>query len=115
VERTPRFSYFVGYRRISPIDSNLIGGGINYEVNEKHRIGVQTWYDLDRGQVGQFDVAIVRKWPRFYTGLIFGLDNVEDNINISFSIWPEGAPGAVLGSRQFTSLAETTALRAEDD
>ena len=37
VERTPRFSYFLGYRLIADTDSNLIGGGVNYELNEKYQ------------------------------------------------------------------------------
>ncbi len=114
VERTPRFSYFVGYRRIGDTDSNLIGGGANYEINFKHRVAVRTYYDLNRGETEEFDISLIRRFPRWYAALTFGLDNIENNVNVGVSIWPEGAPQAVIGSHRFTSLSESTGIRPED-
>lgn len=114
VERTPRFSYFVGYRRIHDTNSNLVGGGANYELNEKHRIAVRGYYDLDRGETHSFDVSIIRKWPRWYTALTFQLDKIEEDFSVGLSVWPEGAPNVAVGSRRFTSLSESTGIRPED-
>jgi len=113
VERSPRLAYFVGYRRIGDTDSNLVGGGANYELNAKYRLAVRSYYDLQRGEMETFDISLVRKWPRWYTAVTFGLDNIEETIDVGFSVWPEGAPSAVLGSRRYTSLSETTAIRPE--
>jgi hypothetical protein len=113
VERSPRLSYFVGYRRIGDTDSNLVGGGINYELSSKYRMTTRTYYDLERGEVETFDISLVRKWPRWYTAVTFGLDNIEEDIDIGFSIWPEGAPNLTLGSRRYTSLSESTGIRPE--
>lgn len=114
VERTPRFSYFVGYRRIGDTNSNLVGGGLNYEINAKHRFAVRSYYDLDRGETESFDISIIRRFPRWYAALTFGLDNIEEDVSIGLSVWPEGAPQAVIGSRRFTSLSESTGIRPED-
>ncbi|GMU20984.1 MAG: hypothetical protein AMXMBFR13_10800 [Phycisphaerae bacterium] len=114
VERTPRFSYFVGYRRIGDTESNLLGAGMNYELNVKHRLALRGYYDLDRGEMETFDVTVIRKWPRWYTAVTFGLNNIEEDIGLSFSIWPEGAPTAVIGGRRYTSVAESTGIRPED-
>ncbi|HOA74236.1 MAG TPA: LPS assembly protein LptD [Phycisphaerae bacterium] len=115
VEYTPRFSYVLGYRRIADTDSNLIGLGTNYEFNSKYRMAFRGYYDIERSKMETFDVTIVRRWPRWFTAVTFGLDNIEEDIHISFSIWPEGAPRLALGSRKYTSLAQTTAIRAADE
>jgi hypothetical protein len=114
VERTPRFSYFLGYRLISDTDSNLVGGGFNYEINTKHRIAVRSYYDIERHETDEFDVTLIRKFPRFNAGFTFGLDNIENDIHFSVSIWPEGVPTAAIGSRRYTRLSESTAIRPED-
>ena len=114
VERTPRFSYFVGYRRIHDTDSHLLGAGANYEINAKHRLAVRTYYDLERSRTEEFDITIVRKFPRWYAALTFSADQIEDDFGIGLSIWPEGAPQAALGSRRYTGLSTSTGIRPED-
>lgn len=115
VEQTPRFSYVVGYRRIGPTDSNLIGGGANYRFNSKYSGAVRLYYDIEYSKVAELDVTIVRRWPRWYTALTFGLDNIEEDISISLSAWPEGAPGLALGSRRYTGLSRGMGIRAEEE
>jgi len=114
VERTPRFSYALGYRRIHETDSNLLGLGANYELNTKHRLGLRAFYDLERNKAESFDIAIVRKFPRWYAAVVFGVDNIEKDVSISLSMWPEGAPEASIGTRRFTSLGTGTGIRPED-
>jgi hypothetical protein len=113
VERSPRLSYFVGYRRIHDTNSNLAGGGINYELNAKNRLAVRGYFDLERGRTETFDITLVRKWPRWYTGMTFGVDKVRDVFNASMSVWPEGVPTAAIGSHRYTSLSESTGIRPE--
>lgn len=114
VERTPRFSYFVGYRRIGDTQSNLVGGGFNYQINEKHTLAIRSYYDLDRGELEQLDLAVIRKWPRFNTAVTLGLNQIEDNFQIGLTIWPEGMPNTAIGNRQFTNLSEGIGLRGEN-
>ena len=114
VERTPRLSYFVGYRRIGDTDSNLLGAGANYIINEKHRLAVRTYYDCERSETEQFDITLVRKFPRWYAALTFAMEQINDNISVGLSLWPEGAPQAAIGNRRFTRLATSTGIRPED-
>jgi lipopolysaccharide assembly outer membrane protein LptD (OstA) len=114
VERTPRFSYFVGYRRVADISSNLVGGGVNYKINDKYTFAGRTFYDLDRNELEELEVSIIRKWPRWYTALTFGLDNVPRDVSLSLSAWPEGAPRATLGNRRYSALSESTGIRPEN-
>ncbi len=110
VERTPRFSYLVGYRYIEESNSNLLGVALNYQIDRKHAIAVREEFDLGRGETLDFTVAYIRRYPRWFVALAFELDEAEDNAGVSISIWPEGIPKASIGSRRFTGLATTTAF-----
>ena len=111
VERLPRLAYVFGYRRAGDIDMNLIGGGWNYKLNEKHLTTVRSWFDLDRGELGEISLAYVRKLPRWYVALSFDYDRIDDDISVSLSFWPEGVPEWAIGSRRFTGLSTSTGIR----
>jgi hypothetical protein len=110
VERSPRFSYLFGYRFIEEIDSNLLGFGMNYKIDEKHMLAFREEFDLDRGDTLDFSIGYVRKFPRWYVAVTFDLDESKDDAGVSISAWPEGLPRAALGSRRFTGLATATTL-----
>ncbi len=114
VERTPRLSYFFGYRRIHDTDSNLIGFGTNYQLNSKYSTALRTYYDIERSELEEFDISIIRKWPRWYTAITFGLDNIDENISLGFTLWPEGAPRMALGDKRLAAVAESTGIRPEE-
>ncbi len=111
VERLPRLAYVFGWRHAGDIDLDLIGGGYNYKINEKHITALRVWYDLDRTQLGEISVSYVRHLPRWYFALNFEVDEVLDDVSISVSLWPEGIPEWTLGSRRFTGLSTTTGIR----
>jgi hypothetical protein len=111
VERPPRMSYLVGYRYIGETESNLLGVDLNYRMTEKDILAIREAFDLDRGQTLDFTIALIRRFPRWYSALSFAVDEAEDDIGISFTLWPEGLPQAALGSRRFTGLATTTRLQ----
>lgn len=108
VERTPRFGYLVGYRYIGDTESNLLGLETNYRLTEKHTLALREQFDIDRGKTLEFTIALIRRFPRWYSALSFDLDNAEDDFGISLSVWPEGLPQAALGSKRFTGLAQST-------
>jgi len=110
VDRTPRFSYLLGYRFIEETDSNLLGFGMNYRIDEKHTIAFREQFDIDRGDTLDFSVGYIRKFPRWFVGVTFELDEAEDVASVSLSIWPQGLPRATLGSRRFSSLESSTAI-----
>ncbi len=114
VERSPRLSYFVGWRRIDDTDSNLFGFGGNYQIDEKHTIGMRNYFDLDRGSTESVDFAIIRRFPRWYVSLTFELDQFQDNTSVSLALWPEGYPNVGLGSKRYTGLATSTAIETSN-
>ncbi|MGB0714313.1 MAG: hypothetical protein ACPGXK_00430 [Phycisphaerae bacterium] len=111
VERTPRFSYLLGYRYIGETNSNLLAFDLNYKLSEKHSIALRELFDLSTGRTLDFTVGFVRKFPRWYGAISFELDDTEDDFGVSFSIWPEGLPNVTLGSRRFTGLATSTRIQ----
>ena len=111
VERSPRFSYLVGYRLIEESDSELLGIDMNYRLTEKHTLALRELFDLAEGRALDFTVALIRKFPHWFGAISFAFDEPEDDFGISLSVWPEGLPEATLGSRRFTRLGTTTHLR----
>ena len=111
VERSPRLSYVVGYRFIEESNSNLLGFDMNYRMTEKHTLALRELFDLARGETLDFTVALIRKYPRWFTALSFALDQAENDLGVSVSIWPEGLPRAALGSKRFTGVSNISRLR----
>ena len=111
VERLPRLAYVFGYRHAGDINMDLIGGGYNYKLSEKHITSVRTWFDAERGDLGEIAVAYIRKLPRWNVGLTFEYERYEEDFTISLSIWPEGVPEWTLGSRRFSGVSSTTGIR----
>jgi len=111
IERLPRLAYVFGYRHAGDIDLDLVGGGFNYRLNEKHISAVRIWYDVDQSELGELALSYIRKLPRWYFAVNFEVDEVFDDVKISVSLWPEGIPEWTLGSRRFTGLSTTTGIK----
>ncbi len=111
VERTPRFSYFIGWRYLNEINSSLVGLGGNYKISAKHTIALREYFDIERGDTLEFGITYIRKLPRWYVAITFELDKAEDDFGISLSAWPEGAPQMTLGSRRFSNVPGYTGIR----
>lgn len=111
VERSPRFSYLIGYRMIEESDSELFAVDMNYRLTEKHTLAVRELFDLGEGRTLDLTVALIRKFPHWFGAISFAFDEAEDDFGISVSVWPEGLPQAALGSRRFTRLGGNTLLR----
>ena len=44
-------------------------------------------------------------------GVTFEIDDAQDRTGISLSAWPEGLPSVAIGSRRYTGIVESTAIR----
>lgn len=110
-ERLPRLATFVGWRYIHDTDSNLVGFGSNYKLNEKHTVGFRDYFDIEEGRNLETQLILIRRWPRWYTGVSVEWDRSVDDFSISLTIWPEGAPTFAIGSKRYTQLGETVGIR----
>ncbi|MCO6435798.1 MAG: LPS assembly protein LptD [Phycisphaerae bacterium] len=104
VERSPRLRYVIGYRFIDESHSDLLGMDLSYALTDKHSLAVRERFDLRRGRTLDFTVALIRRFPRWFSALSFALDEPEDDFGVNLSIWPEGLPDAIIGSRRLTGL-----------
>lgn len=111
VERDPRLSYFFGWRQIEPTQSNLFGFGANYKASEKHTFAFREYYDIQRQKTEDLEVSYIRKLPRWYVAATFQLDNIQNDIGVSISAWPEGLPEATIGGRRFTGIPDNIGIR----
>lgn len=111
VERTPRLTYLLAYRFIEETESNLIGFGANYELNEKYTLALREEFDLDRGKTLDLTVGLLRRYPRWDVILAFNVDEAEDDVGVSMSLVPQGFPGAAIGPRRFTGLVESMKIQ----
>ncbi|RMF74234.1 MAG: LPS-assembly protein LptD, partial [Planctomycetota bacterium] len=111
VQRLPRLSYVFGWRHAGDLDLDLLGGGYNYRLNEKHTTAMRVWYDVDRSSLGEMTFSYIRRLPRWYFSFTLEVDEVFDDLSFSVSMWPEGIPEWTIGNRRFTQLAETAAIR----
>ncbi len=111
VERDPRLSYFVGYRYIQETQDNLIGFGGNYKLNEKYTFALREYYDIYFERNYSTQISLIKRWPRWYTGITFDFDNSIDEYGVNLSIWPEGAPNFALGNKRLTGVAESVGIR----
>jgi len=111
VQRLPRLAYVFGWRHAGDIDFDLVGGGFNYKLNEKHITAFRIWYDVDRSELGEVALSYIRKLPRWYFAVNFEADEVFDDVKVSISLWPEGIPEWTLGSRRFTGISTTTGIQ----
>jgi hypothetical protein len=111
VERSPRLAYVFGWRDAEDIDLNVVGGGYNYKLNEKHITAFRIWWDVDRLQLGEMSFTYVRRLPRWYLAFTVDTDEVFDDLSFSVSVWPEGIPEWTLGSRRWSGLATSTGIR----
>lgn len=111
IERDPRLAWFVGYRYIHDTDNNLIGFGANYRLNDKHTVVFREFYDIEFSRNYSTQISLIRRWPRWYTGVTFDFDNAIDEYGINLTAWPEGAPNLALGSRRLTGVGDSIGLR----
>ncbi len=111
VDRSPSLSYGVDYRFIEESNSNLLGFGMTYRIDPKHSLALRELVDLQNGRLLDSTVAYVRRYPGWNAAVIFEINEADDNVGVSFSLWPEGLPQAALGSRRFTGLAGTTVMK----
>ncbi len=111
VERLPRLSYVFGLRHAGDVDMTLLGGGWNYKLSEKHITAVRVWQDIGVGRLGEISVGYVRKFPRWYSSITLEYSQVDDDLSVSFSLWPEGVPEWRIGSGRFQNLGESTGIR----
>ncbi len=104
VERSPRFSYFVGLRTINELSSAVGTYAIRYRINQKYTVAFAEQYDFDYdgGTNLSTAVTITRKFPRWYVSLVIEYDARYDDYTVMLNLWPEGISEAAFQTDAFS-------------
>ncbi|MCL2641134.1 MAG: LPS assembly protein LptD, partial [Phycisphaerales bacterium] len=99
VDQTDNFSYFFGNRFINALSTNEWTIAVDYRLSNKYQIIAAESYDTsNRGNILSA-LTLVRRFPRFNTGLTITYDANQADTIVTFAAWPEGFPEMGFGRR----------------
>ncbi|MCK5114360.1 MAG: hypothetical protein KAR11_06320 [Phycisphaerae bacterium] len=126
VNRTPRLSYYFGFRYMSDLgtrlmangdsinlNSGIVTAGVEYRINKKYSVSLYEQYDFlyhDGRNLGT-RIGIIRSFPRWKVGLTMAYDqrySGDDEFTVMLSLWPEGIPEVKLGTGSYNLLSESS-------
>lgn len=93
LQHTPRFSSFVRYDEIDPLDSRLLSFGFTYVLTLKYELGFQQRIDFARDETRSIDLWLERRLPKWRLRLTASVDEIDDNQTIGIVLIPEGFGG----------------------
>ncbi|MGC4031110.1 MAG: LPS assembly protein LptD [Tepidisphaeraceae bacterium] len=96
VGRGDRVTYFTGLRYIGEIDSTIASFSTTYQITSKYTVNLGLAVDLARDSKGG-NVAVIRKFDRFYLGLGGYYDQTDNESGLTVSFFPEGLAGVNSG------------------
>ena len=92
IDQSPDISYFLGNSYIRALETDQWTVSMDYRLTEKYSFAVTQSYDfaIDHNILSQ--LTIVRKLPRFYSGITLSYNADTRSEAVFFSIWPAGYP-----------------------
>jgi len=94
--RDPRTRYYVGWRRISEMQSSVLTLGLDYKISPKYSLSFFEQYDIDYegGTNLGTSVSLMRKMERWYMAVTFTVTQRDtgNDIGLYLTLWPEGVP-----------------------
>ncbi len=92
VDQSPDISYFLGNSYIRALDTDQWTASIDYRLTEKYSFALTQSYDFAISHNILSQITVVRKLPRFYTGITLSYNADTRSEAVFFSIWPQGYP-----------------------
>lgn len=86
VQHTPAMSTYLEYRYINPGDTELLQGGVAYEVGRRYIVGVTPQYDLQRTELRAINASLTRTFTDFDLQLQGGYDVIRDSPSFSLRV-----------------------------
>jgi len=103
MQHSPQVQTFLEYRYLAPDQTELLQGGLGYQINRRYRATFSPQYDLREGEFRAVTGTLERSFPDFNLALTGGYDLILDQVAVSvlFSIPGVTAPsGGVAGFGQ---------------
>jgi len=107
----PDLTYYIGsryLRNVSVLDehgSNAFVFAASYALDPRYTLVFSQQFDFDYGANVESNITLIRRYHRVFWSLTFSANGALDSRGVMFSIWPEGVPELVMGSRRYTGLA----------
>jgi hypothetical protein len=96
--RDTRVAYYLGFRYIDVLDSDIATLALSYELTPKYSVGFRQSYDFGGGSENSGNVyssvSFQRKFDRFLMMLSVYNNSTDGNHGFSFGLFPEGFVGA---------------------
>ncbi len=96
-QHDPRVTYYLGFRYIEPVDSDIVIASIYYQLSTKYTVAFSQAYDLGANQDVSNSTMIIRKFDRFFAVLDISYDQTTGMSSYSINISPDGVPFNPLG------------------
>ena len=109
VQRNPRLRYYAGMRYVDDVDSAVGTFGADYQINRKYKISAFQQYDFAfrNGTNMSSSVTITRKFPRWYGAFTFSYDNIDRELTLLITFWPEGIEEVRVGAGKLSLLGQS--------
>jgi len=86
MRHSPAVTSFLEYRYLAPSRTELVQGGLAYEISRNYRLQLSPQYDLRLDEFRAISGAIERNFPDFDLVLSGGYDLVLDEVSLSVSL-----------------------------
>jgi hypothetical protein len=89
-QRAERVTYFLGFRYIGDLDSDIATIAFSYQLTPKYSIGVKQSFDFGSNSDVYSSVSVLRKFDRFFMLFSVYHDQSNNESGFSFGLFPEG-------------------------
>ncbi len=93
LQHTPRFTSFLTYEELDPVDSAVLTYGLNYQLTTKYRVAASQSFDFSGNSRRVLNLALERKLPRWRFLVTASWDQLEDEQTVGFVLIPDGFGG----------------------
>ncbi len=85
MQHTPQVLSFLEYRYLAPDQTELLQGGLAYQLNRKYSVIFNPQYDMKRGEFRAISGSLERKFPDFNLVFTGGYDLILDQVAVSLN------------------------------
>lgn len=83
IQHSPAMSTYLEYRMLSAGNTELLQGGIAYQVGRRYVVGVTPQYDLHKNEIRAINSTLTRSFTDFELALVAGYDVIRDSPSVS--------------------------------
>jgi hypothetical protein len=106
MRHSPAVTSFLEYRYLAPSQTELLQGGLGYEISRNYRMQLSPQYDIRLGEFRAISGALERNFPDFDLILSGGYDLVLDEVAISINFGLPAVAKSRFGSGALSAFGQ---------